>query len=84
MEILNGISFDGELVAIDGKHFIDCVLRNCILEYGGGNVILERTHISGCHHVFFGRARCTVSYLERMGLMPQAMQDWEPCPDQMN
>ena len=70
MRIIRGLRIEGELVEIDGTHFIDCVLCECILEYGGGDVILERTLITQCHHVFHGRARRTVSYLESVGLMP--------------
>jgi hypothetical protein len=70
MEIIKGQHIEGELVQVDGKHFIDCTLRRCVLEYGGGTVVMERTRVSGCHHVFCGAARLTVNYLECMGLFP--------------
>ena len=75
MEVVRNQYLEGELVRLDGKHFIDCTLCNCTLEYAGGRVVLERTHITGCDHVFCGPAKCTVSYLELMGLVAPASID---------
>lgn len=81
MEVITGRHIEGELVELDGRHFVDCILCNCVLEYGGGDVILERTQIRSCQHAFFGRARCTVNYLERMGLIPPESAPWADTPD---
>ena len=54
---------------IDRRHFIDCTLLNCTLEYSGGPVILERTQLSGCRYVFFEQAGMTVQLVQTLGLM---------------
>lgn len=59
---------EGELVQLDGKHFIDCTLRDCILEYGGSPTIFETTEFSGCRFRFTGHAAMTVQLLECFGI----------------
>ena len=70
MRIVRGQCIDGELLEVDGNHFIDCNLTECILQYAGGHVVMERTRVTGCHHVFVGPARLTVNSLESMELVP--------------
>lgn len=41
MDPLQHLTFQNETVPLDKRHFIDCILYNCILEYSGGPVILE-------------------------------------------
>ena len=70
MKIIRDKHIQGELLQVDGKHFIGCTLTDCVLQYGGGHVVMEGTSISRCHHVFIGPARLTVNYLEAMELVP--------------
>lgn len=70
METIEGRTIQGESLTIDGKHFIDCTIIDCVLEYRGDPVNFERTYMRGCRHVFFGRARRTLQYLQNVGLMP--------------
>ena len=77
MDTFRNLTLESETVALDGKHFIDCIFSNCILEYSGGSVILEQTHLRGCHYVFFGQAQMTVRLLQNIGLMPFAAHAWE-------
>ena len=77
MEIISGMTISGKTVLLDDKHFIDCTLQNCQLNYRGGNVILERTLITHCQHLFQGPARATVLYLKRVGLMDDASGFWD-------
>jgi hypothetical protein len=65
MEVISGLTIKDECVAIDDKHFIDCTLINCILEYSGSDVAFDATRIRGCRYVFFGRARQTLQFLQR-------------------
>ncbi len=78
-----GLTIENESVEIDDKHFIDCTLVNCILEYSGRAVAFERTHMRGCRHVFFGQARRTLHYLQNTGLMPYAPADWGEYSDRV-
>lgn len=84
MEIIVGATISGESVSLDGKHFIGCTLVNCLLCYSGQNVIFERTALKGCRHVFYGRARQTVHYLQNVGLMEHEVGTWAELPDDVN
>ena len=70
MRIVRSKNIEGELVSTDGNHFIDCTLTDCVLQYEGGQVVMEATRITGCHHVFSGPARLTINYLKAMELIP--------------
>src|SRR5579875_2578109 len=69
MEIVSGRIFHGETVSLDGKHFVDCTLRDCVLEYGGFPVVLETTDFSGCRLPLQGQAAMTVRLLETLGYL---------------
>ncbi|MGI4829427.1 MAG: hypothetical protein ACRYFU_14715 [Janthinobacterium lividum] len=84
MEIIVDATFTGESLTLDGKHFIGCTLVNCLLSYSGQDVIFERTAIKGCRHVFFGRARQTVHYLQNLGLMEHELGQWAELPEVIN
>ena len=47
MESLQHMTFRDETVILDDRHFLDCTLQNCTMEYSGGLIILERTHLRG-------------------------------------
>ena len=83
MITIEGMHFSGESVELDGNHFINCTFSNCILEYRGGPVAFDRTQMDGCRHVFFGRARRTLHYLQGVGLMPFQPSDWGEFPEQV-
>ena len=57
MDTLRHTAFQNETVVLDGKHFIDCTLKNCTLEYSGGPVILERTIFGNAIMSFLTRFR---------------------------
>ena len=71
MKIFEGRTMRGEVIRLDGKHFIDCLLVQCTLEYSGGDVLFERTSIHDCHHLLYGYARQTANYLRTVGLMDE-------------
>lgn len=69
MEIVASLTFSGETVPLDEKHFIDCTLEGCSLVYLGGGVIFERTRIISCKYKFGDHARRTVELLKVVGLL---------------
>lgn len=73
--------FEGEILAIDDTIYSDCVMINCTLEYSGGPVAFERTHMRGCHYVFYGQARRTVHFLQGVGLLENFASEWAEMPD---
>jgi hypothetical protein len=70
--ILRNKTITGEVMMIDDTNFVDCILIDCVLEYGGGPVMFERTQMQGCSYVFFGSARGFVQFLQSVGLMQPA------------
>ena len=62
-------SFTEETVQLDGRHFVDCRVANCVLEYSGGPVILEGTEFTGCRFRFGGEAAMTISLIGCFGLI---------------
>jgi len=84
MELIEGRTITGEQLAMDNKEFRHCTLIDCVLEYGGGDVVLDHTMLQGCRYVFFGPARGTVHFLQAVGLLDQNMQAWKEIPDHVN
>lgn len=64
-------------VLLDGKHFVGCSLEDCVLEYSGAQVILERTNFSGCRFNLQGAAAMTASILECFKALGAAESDDE-------
>ncbi len=72
METISNQHLVGQHVRLDGRHFRDCTLSDCVLEYAGGAVVLERTHFRSCTHLLRGPAQRTLSFLETMGIVEPA------------
>lgn len=64
LELISGCHFENTVLPLDGKHFVDCSVKNCILEYSGEQVVLERTSFSGSTFRWNGAAAMTLSLLE--------------------
>ncbi len=76
MRIIQGVTFRDQVVRLDGKHFKDCIFTDCKLEYGGADVVLERTSIHGCTHMLYGSARQTAEYMRVVGLCDDTPDKW--------
>lgn len=83
MQTVQNRVFEGEVLTLDGTLYSDCTLNNCVLEYSGGPVAFERTKIRGCQYVFFGRARRTVHFLQGVGLLDAAPNEWGEFPTKL-
>ncbi len=70
MNIVQGLTMQGETISVDGKQFIDCTFIDCVIEYTGEPVILERTAMLSCRYRFSGPARMTLQFLDCVGLLP--------------
>ncbi len=84
MKMLVGETLSGESVEIDGKHFVDCTLIDCVLDYSGFPYIMERTSLRGCRYLFYGQARGTVHFLQDVGLLGSASTDWGEVSSTLN
>ena len=69
MQVLENWHPQGITVYMDDKRFLNCVLTECKLVYGGGDVTWENTQFVNCQLTFDGAAQRTVAYLQNFGLM---------------
>lgn len=69
LETIRDRDFEHEFVVLDGRHFIDCKLSHCTLQYSGQPVILETTTFQGCRFEFRDGAALTVQLMECFELL---------------
>lgn len=74
MQALENWTLKGITVYIDGNRFINCILRECKLIYGVGDVMWENTQFINCQLTFDALAQRTIAYLQNFGLMKKPDQ----------
>jgi hypothetical protein len=62
-------TFENQHIVLDEAVFINCVFKNCSLEYSGGDVYVQNCQGEGCQLVWRGAAQRTVFLLQGLGLM---------------
>ena len=65
----DGKTFENQNVVLDEGVFINCVFKNCSLEYSGGDVYVQNCQGDGCQLIWRGAAQRTVFLLQGLGLM---------------
>lgn len=75
LQVVLGQTIENQTVVMDGKHFIDCSIVNCVLEYSGQALVMESTQFSGCSFRFKGEAALTLNFLQCFGLTPEAREE---------
>ncbi len=78
MQVLENWHPQGVTVYMDDKRFVKCVLTDCKLVYGGGDVTWENTQFVNCQLSFDGAAQRTVAYLQNFGLMKPPVTNATP------
>ena len=78
MQVLENWHPQGVTVYMDDKRFVKCVLTDCKLVYGGGDVTWENTQFVKCQLSFDGAAQRTVAYLQNFGLMKPPVTNASP------
>ena len=63
-------TFAGEVFQIEECYFVNCVLKECVLFYGGGTFEWENTTFENCQWKFQNEARNTLQLLMTIGLLP--------------
>jgi hypothetical protein len=74
MQVIENWNPTGVTVYMDDKRFIKCVLTDCKLIYGGGDVMWENTQFVNCQLTFDAAAQRTIAYLQNFGLMKKPDQ----------
>ncbi len=62
-------TFEKQHLVLDDGVFINCVFRDCSLEYSGGDVYIQNCQGEGCQLIWRGPAQRTVYLLQSLGLM---------------
>ncbi len=65
-------TFENQHVILDDGVFVNCVFKNCSLEYSGGDVYVQNCQGEGCQLVWRGPAQRTVFLLQGLGLLAPA------------
>jgi hypothetical protein len=75
---------EGQSLSIDDVAFINCTLKDCVLEYSGGSFMLVDTEIKGCRYIFYGAARGTIHFLQSVGMVPNSPSEWGEVSERVN
>ena len=62
-------TFENQHIVLDEGVFINCIFKNCRLEYAGGDVYVQNCQGDGCQLVWRGAAQRTILLLQGLGLM---------------
>ncbi|HUZ47422.1 MAG TPA: hypothetical protein VMW54_12375 [Terriglobia bacterium] len=65
-------TFENDHVVLDEGVFVDCVFKNCSLEYSGGDVYVQNCQGENCQLVWRGPAQRTINLLQGLGLLAPA------------
>jgi len=65
-------SFESKHVVLDDGVYIDCIFKNCSLEYSGGDTYVQNCRGENCQLVWRGAAQRTVALLQGLGLIAQS------------
>ena len=84
MQHISNAVFQNETVCLDDKHFCDCVLQSCVLEYSGQALMIERTSFIGCRLKLSEGAGRTMQFLQCMGYMGEVPGDWNGAAGMLN
>ena len=62
-------TFESQHLVLDEGVYVNCVFKNCSLEYSGGDVYVQNCQGEGCQLIWRGAAQRTVFLLQGLGLM---------------
>lgn len=62
-------TFENQHIVLDEGVYVNCVFKNCSLEYSGGDTYVQNCQGEGCQLVWRGAAQRTVMLLQGLGLM---------------
>jgi hypothetical protein len=71
MAVFDGETFRNERIVLDDNSYKDCILVDCEIVYGGGEVHLNFTTQGTSRWTFEGCALNTIRLLQALTLLPQ-------------
>ena len=66
-----GRTLANQVFQLEECWFVNCVLRQCRIFYGGGSYLFENTSFDNCQWTFQGPANQTMQLLSMIGLLKQ-------------
>jgi hypothetical protein len=76
-----GRTFTNQAFQLEECWFINCVLRECVIFYGGGTYEFQNTTFQNCQWKFQDRARNTCQLLVMIGLLQPGQAPPEMIPN---
>ena len=73
-----GQTLVGKTFQIEECWFVNCVLRDCTLFFGGGTTEWINTRFENCQWKFQNEAARTCQFLMQIGLLPPPQQQIQP------
>lgn len=70
--VFQGKAFRQEAIKLDGKHFVDCIFVDCIIQYAGtGPVRIDGdTHFTDCRWQLVGPAGAAIDFIRELAKLP--------------
>lgn len=65
-------TFENQHVILDDGVFVNCIFKNCSLEYSGGDVYVQNCQGESCQLVWRDAAQRTIFLLQGLGLLAPA------------
>ena len=84
LQTVSNLTIENETVCLDNKHFENCTLLHCVLEYSGEELRIERTSFRGCRLKLSAGAGRTMQFLQCMGYMGEVTGDWQTMTPVLN
>jgi hypothetical protein len=70
MQLIENETVVGKTITIDEKHLINCMYKNCVVIYSGGDYALTNTTFDNCQITLSGAAQRTANLLGNFGVIP--------------
>ena len=84
MQTISNQTFQDQTVCLDNKHFDNCFLLRCVLEYSGQELLIERTEFLSCRLKLSESAGRTMQFLQCMGYMGEVSGNWQSLAPLLN
>jgi hypothetical protein len=71
MQVTANQNITGSVVQMDGHHFENCSVTNCVLVYSGGDFSWTNCQFANCQIRLIGSAQRAIQFLQFFGMLPQ-------------
>ena len=72
MKVIADQELESTVLQMDGHHFENCTITQCVLVFSGGDFSWTNCKFVNCQIRFVGAAGKTINFLKHFGMVPQA------------